>query len=148
MSHQLEVAGIADVVEFVQSQSGITLPGQSGYWQIRPVEYKYGRPKNEHCDLVQLTAQAICLEEMFHTTITEGCIYYGQTRHRLEVAITDALRNETKALVGEMKKWQSRGQLPGAKYRPSCKNCSLYNLCAPKLKDEQAICRYMADALE
>lgn len=47
VSHQLELTGISDVVEFYQSPSGITLPGEEGLWQIRPVEYKYGRPKED-----------------------------------------------------------------------------------------------------
>ena len=117
-------------------------------WQIRPVEYKYGRPKEEHCDSVQLTAQAICLEEMFQTVIAEGAIYYGQTRHRLDVELTEALRQETKSLVDEMNQWLASEKLPPAVYKPSCKNCSLYHLCAPKVKDEQAIRRYLANALE
>ena len=148
VSHQLELTGISDVVEFYQSPSGITLPGEEGLWQIRPVEYKYGRPKEDHCDLVQLTAQAICLEEMFQTTIKEGAIYYGQTRHRVDVVFTEELRQETKALAAEMYEWLESGQLPPAHYQASCKNCSLYDLCAPKLKDDQAIRRYLVKAME
>ncbi len=148
VSHQLGVSGIADVVEFYQCEQGIALPGEEGFWQIRPIEYKYGRPKEEHCDLLQLTAQAICLEEMFQTNIGEGAVYYGQTRRRLEVRMTEDLRQETQVLVDEMKQWLVSEDLPPALYKPSCKNCSLYNLCAPKVKDEQAIRRYLANALE
>ena len=36
-----------------------------GIYSIYPVEYKKGKPKHSEEDILQLTAQAMCLEEMF-----------------------------------------------------------------------------------
>jgi len=77
---------IADIVEFHRvSQAGAVLPGAAGLWRPFPVEYKRGRPKEEHCDEVQLCAQAICLEEMLGISIPDGALFYGATRHRCDV---------------------------------------------------------------
>ncbi len=77
-SLRLGLVGVADVVEFHP------LPG--GGWQLFPVEYKRGKPKPDHCDEVQLCAQAMCLEEMMGVEVSQGALFYGKTRHRHDVA--------------------------------------------------------------
>ena len=50
-----------------------------------PVEYKRGKPKRHDADLVQLCAQALCLEEMLSLSdeaIPAGALYYGITKLR------------------------------------------------------------------
>ena len=37
-----------------------------------PIEYKVGRPKPSDCDVLQLCAQAMCLEETFDIVLQEG----------------------------------------------------------------------------
>ena len=44
-SHELKITGVCDVVEFTQSEDGITLHGREGKWLPRPVEYKHGKEK-------------------------------------------------------------------------------------------------------
>ena len=61
-------------------------------YSIYPVEYKKGKPKKSDEDILQLTAQAMCLEEMFSTTIREGALFYGETRQREVVEFTEELR--------------------------------------------------------
>ena len=41
-----------------------------------------GKPKSTEEDVFQLAAQAMCLEEMFSTTVPEGALFYGETRRR------------------------------------------------------------------
>src|SRR5690606_23652838 len=69
VSRELGLIGRADVVEF---------PADG---PPRPVEYKRGRPKRHDADLVQLCAQAMCLEEMLALAepLPKGAIFYGQT---------------------------------------------------------------------
>ena len=137
VSHQLKLKGIADVVEFHKQgnkeDNGIILKGRQGKWRIESVEYKYGQPKDNNCDFVQLCAQAICLEEMFNISIQKGSIYYGQIRHRVEVSIDAALREEVKSLVKIMYNYYAQEKTPLGEYESKCKNCSLYNLCVPNL---------------
>ena len=73
-SLRLGLIGKADVVEFHRIGKGV--------WQPFPVEYKRGKPKPDHCDKVQLCAQAMCLEEMLSVPVPEGALFYGRTRRR------------------------------------------------------------------
>ena len=63
-SRVLGVSGECDVVEFEKSQVGIILFGKEGYYSVLPIEYKHGEPKHDDCDILQVVAQAMCLEEM------------------------------------------------------------------------------------
>ena len=54
-----------------------------------------GKPKPDHCDLIQLCAQAMCLEEMLSVSVPNGAIFYGRTRRRTDVTFDDGLRRET-----------------------------------------------------
>jgi len=58
------------------------------------IQYKKGKPKKTDEDLLQLTAQAMCLEEMFSTKIENGAIFYGETRRREQVYFSSELREE------------------------------------------------------
>ncbi|OPY66900.1 MAG: hypothetical protein A4E57_02584 [Syntrophorhabdaceae bacterium PtaU1.Bin034] len=86
-SLRLGLVGAADVVEFHKIGKGV--------WQPFPVEYKRGKPKPDHCDAVQLCAQAMCLEEMLSIAVSEGALFYGRTRRRTDVVFDDSLRRET-----------------------------------------------------
>ena len=63
-SRRLRLTGRADVVEFRPDPF--------------PVEYKRGKRKPTDCDLVQLCAQALCLEEMLGRVVPCGAIFYGR----------------------------------------------------------------------
>lgn len=57
----------------------------------------------------------MCLEEMFSTEISEGAIFYGETRRRENVLFSQELRDEVKALFDEMHQYYSRGYTPKVK---------------------------------
>lgn len=122
-SLRLGLSGQADVVELHPGE-GTEVPF--------PVEYKRGRPKPDRCDEVQLCAQALCLEEMLHTSIPRGALFYGQPRRRHDVDFDESLRKETEALAETMHRLFDAGQTPVAVYESKCDNCSLYNWCLPK----------------
>ena len=122
-SLRLGLSGQADVVEFHPGE-GTEVPF--------PVEYKRGRPKPDRCDEVQLCAQALCLEEMLHTSIPRGALFYGQPRRRHDVDFDESLRKETHALAETMHRLFDAGQTPVAVYESKCDNCSLYHWCLPK----------------
>lgn len=98
-----------------------------------PVEYKRGKPKQEPIDEIQLCAQALCLEEMLGINVSHGAIWYWQTRHRHQVEITPALRQETQAIIDATRILLNSGITPKARYEKKCGACSLYELCNPKL---------------
>jgi len=147
-SHRLMLAGVCDVVEFIGDERGVTLFGRRGRFQPMPVEYKRGEPKASHCDVLQLCAQAICLEEMLACSITKGCMYYGETRHRLEVSLDDALRGEVLAITQEMHELYRRRHTPKVKTGSFCRACSLRGLCMPKLCKAPSVSAYVDERLE
>lgn len=127
-SLRLGLSGIVDVVEFHPQPDGTTRPF--------PIEYKHGRPKPDHCDEVQLCAQALCLEEMLGTGVPQGGIFYGQPRRRTEVVFDPSLRAETEALSARLHVLQAQGVTPSAEYSRKCDRCSLLEICLPATAGE------------
>jgi CRISPR-associated exonuclease Cas4 len=149
-SHVLGVSGICDVVEFHRDDaSGVSLHGRSGKWHPCPVEYKRGKPKTIDADRLQLCAQAICLEEMLAcNAIATGFLYYGEIRHREEVALTEALRVSVAEMFQEMRRYYERRLTPQVKSGKFCNACSLKGLCLPKLLgDNKSVTAYIQDSL-
>ena len=132
-SRSLGVSGECDTVEFRKSENG--------------VEYKKGSPKITEEDRLQLTAQAMCLEEMFSVNIAEGAIFYGETRKREAVTFTDELRTEVKEMFEEMHQYYNRGYTPKVKWSKSCNGCSLKDICLPKLGKAQSVKAYISQAV-
>lgn len=135
-SYQVGLSGVCDVVEFTESTEGVKLPGRAGLYQPAPVEYKRGKPKLESSDEAQLCAQAICLEEMLSATIPTGYLYYGQTRHRVAISLTPALRDLVRQAAQEMHGYFKRGYTPRVKPFKGCRSCSLADVCLPNLQEK------------
>lgn len=138
VSFELGLYGVADVVEFIRSETdeGIGLDNYAGKWNPLPVEYKRGKPKPDERDEVQLCAQAICLEEMYKNTgvlnINRGFLFYGETRHRHEVIFSHELRNKVETYARRMHELFESGTTPLAIYKSHCRACSLVEICNPK----------------
>ena len=135
-SYRLGLSGICDVVEFTASPEGVKLPGRDGLYLAAPVEYKRGHEKRDPCDEAQLCAQAVCLEEMLSVTIPRGYLYYGETRHRVEVELTAELRGLVREMSEEMHAYFSRGYTPRVKTSKACRSCSLADVCLPNLQEK------------
>ncbi|MEG2382854.1 MAG: CRISPR-associated protein Cas4, partial [Oscillospiraceae bacterium] len=95
-SRSLGVSGKCDVLEFHRDDNGVQINGWEGLWLPFPVEYKRGEPKENNCDAAQLCAQALCLEEMLCCEISQGALFYGETRRRLPLDFTPELKSEVK----------------------------------------------------
>lgn len=128
-SLRLGLSGKADAVEFHR------LAEDNSVWHPFPVEYKRGKPKKDDCDLVQLCAQALCLEEMLSMEIPAGALFYGQTRHREDVLFDQRLRGLTEETAARLHQLIRGGKTPAAKYEKKCESCSLLELCLPKVTD-------------
>lgn len=135
-SYRLGLAGVCDVVEFTESPDGVKLPGREGLFLPAPVEYKRGHEKRDPCDEAQLCAQAICLEEMLSTAVPIGYLYYGETRHRVEVELTAELRDLVREMSEEMHAYFQRGYTPRVKSSKACRSCSLADICLPTLQEK------------
>lgn len=138
ISKRLRLQGVADVVEFHQSDTNIVgetckLDKRRGWWQPVPVEYKRGRAKQDDCDAVQLCAQAMALEEMLGVFVPYGYLFYGQTKRRQKVVINENLRQRTMDLATRMYFLFDAGITPGARKGKHCAQCSLLEDCQPDL---------------
>lgn len=147
-SKTLGVSGECDAVEFHKCEDGISLFGHKGLYSVFPIEYKKGKPKESSEDRLQLTAQAMCLEEMFSTDISEGALFYGESRRREPVIFTDELRTEVTEMFNEMHQYYSRGYTPKVKKSKACNSCSLKEICLPKLEKSTSVSNYVSRALE
>lgn len=151
----LGLSGMADVTEFYRLEEtgdlapgfGIMLPGTAGLWRPFPVEYKRGELRHDHGYEVQLCAQAICLEEMLDCHISEGAIYFGKTARRLAVAFEPSLREKTRAAASSFHGLVSSGMTPRANYGKKCPNCSLVEICLPRLGRGKSTTGYLRKAL-
>ncbi len=130
--------GKADVVEFHRQPDGSWLPF--------PVEYKRGKPKMDDCDKVQLCAQAICLEEMLNVEIPRGALFYGKTRRREDVVFDKRLRIQTQETARKVHELIESGMTPRAEFSRKCKQCSLYDLCMPRVSKK--VSNYLLKAVE
>jgi CRISPR-associated exonuclease Cas4 len=114
-----------------------------GCWKPYPVEYKRGAVKPNPMDEAQLCAQAMCLEEMLCCEISEGALFYGETRHRCLVSFTPELRQEVTRAAQEMHQLFRRGSTPKVKPTKACNACSLKDICLPKLMRAQSVSAYL-----
>jgi CRISPR-associated exonuclease Cas4 len=152
-SLRLGLIGKADVVEFhrdgtAQPEAVRQSPYGSG-WRPFPVEYKRGKPKRDRSDEVQLCAQALCLEEMLGIRIPAGALFYGETRHRTDVAFDTELRDTTERAASRLHQLIASGVTPRARREPKCDGCSLIELCMPEPPaGRSSAARYLEQALQ
>lgn len=142
-SRSLGIIGKCDVVEFIHDKNGITLHNYEGTYRVEPIEYKRGTSKNNAADILQLVAQAMCLEEMLCCKIKIGYLYYGKTRHREKIDITDDLKEKVICNVKEMREYYNRRYTPIVKKKANCKSCSLYDYCLPTIFTNKSVAEYV-----
>ncbi len=140
---RLGLVGQADTVEWHRT-------GRSG-WRAVPVEYKRGRSKPHDADRIQLCAQALCLEEMLDATVPDGALFYGTPRRREAVTFDADLRRRTAAAVDQLRALLAAGATPPARYDARCRQCSLIELCRPKLATRpkhRSVAAWLAAAMD
>jgi CRISPR-associated exonuclease Cas4 len=129
-SRRFNLAGVADMVEFLAHDDGET---------PFPVEYKRGKPKQHQADEVQLCAQALCLEEMTGRPVPEGALFYAETKRRVVVAFDAELRRLTEATAGGLAEiFQGERTPPPTQLKQRCRACSLKELCRPGVVTKSA----------
>ncbi len=137
------LVGQADVVEFHSQPKNENHP-----LKIVPVEYKRGQPKKDDSDRVQLCAQALCLEEMCDTEVTEGALFYGKRRRRTRVEFDAHLRQTTTDVIAQLRDMIDTATTPPAVKSAKCKSCSLVELCLPEATAaNRSASRFMARQL-
>ena len=133
-SDSLLLLGKCDCVEARRDESGCRIPAVDFPVRLYPVEYKHGTVREDDEYRIQLCAQAMCMEEMFHTVIPEGSLFFISSHRRMAVSLDEALRARTKALAKELHLLRDALSVPSAKYSAKCRRCSLRELCMPKAR--------------
>lgn len=147
-SRALQINGICDVVEFIKSDEGINISGSKDKYIPVPIEYKRGKPKSNKADILQLAAQALCLEEMLVCEINEGYMFYNEIKQRVHVPITSELKGHVKEIVKEMHLYYRKNHTPKVRMGKHCRSCSLYNVCLPVLMNKQSVKSYIERMLK
>lgn len=147
-SHKLKIQGKCDVVELKPDENGFYFSKYDKKYKVYPVEYKRGKAKIDDSDIMQLLAQAICLEEMLGLKIEKGACFYFETRRRQEVIFTDELRDKLISIIEEMNNYYNRKYTPRVRKSKKCKSCSLRNLCLPELDGTMSVSKYIEKRLK
>ena len=120
----LGLTGTCDVVE-IEATGRIT-----------PVEHKSGRYHPGGPADIQLAGQALCLEEMFGTTIRHGYIWSGADRKRHRVPVDQAARDTVTRTTDMVRTLIADGRLPDPAPASRCRRCSMSAGCMPRLLDK------------
>lgn len=143
VSHELKIQGKCDIVELKPDADGFYFSKYKEKYSVYPIEYKRGRPKTDESDIMQLLAQAMCLEEMLGVRITEGACFYFETRRRERVTFTGDLRDRLFDIINEMNNYYDRRYTPKVKKSRKCGSCSLKDYCLPELDGTMSVSQYM-----
>ena len=130
-SCEMGVSGECDVVEFHRVREGISLHGKEG-----------------EEDILQLAAQAFCLEEMLCCEIEYGYLYYGEVRRRHKVEFDNAIREKVKQIFAEMHKYYEQQYTPKVKISRKCNACSLKDICLPVLNKNKLVAEYITKRMQ
>lgn len=133
-SDSLLLLGKCDCIEASYAENGCIIPAVDYPVALYPIEYKHGTLREEDSYQIQLCAQAMCLEEMFHTTIPKAALFFTSSHRRLEVTLDEALRRRTESLALELHRIRRELSVPQEPYGAKCKRCSLKEICMPKVR--------------
>lgn len=86
--------GIVDCLEGSPSANGVKLIGEEERYHLCIVEYKPTKPKNKlyyHEDMMQVFAQKICVDYVFHCDC-DAVLYYADVRQRINCLYVKTIR--------------------------------------------------------
>jgi CRISPR-associated exonuclease Cas4 len=126
-SRRLGLVGKADRIELIR---------EGGAVRLFPVESKRARRRSFDADCVQLCAQALALEEASKTQVPCGALYYIRARRRVVVEFTEVLRARTLAVARQFHRMVQRRTVPRAHHDGRCRDCSLRQLCLPRVTEQ------------
>jgi CRISPR-associated exonuclease Cas4 len=104
-----------------------------------PVETKAGRLKGQEPwanDVLQIAAQALCVEDTYGEKVRYGMIYYAGSRRRVLVELGESVKAEVGEAAADMRRILGGERHPKAVYGRKCEGCSLYELCLPRAAEQ------------
>lgn len=156
-SERLGLNGKCDIVEVELRSPSDPQSHISDFKSLKPVEFKLGKRRQWANDDAQLCAQALCLEEMFGVPVPRGAVFHADSKRRREVEFTAELRQSTEHAVAQLHALLRQSEisdlkfqmapLPAAVHQPACEECSLYQICLPRVTSQPARLAKAAAAL-
>ena len=128
--------GVTDCLECKESKDGIDAFHDGKKYKLCIVEYKPTKSKQQthrKDDLMQIFAQKICVDYVFHCDC-ETVLYYADVKRRMPVDFTDTYQEfdeELRRLLSEMRANLREGIIPPIKKGQQCSGCSMKDLCMP-----------------
>ena len=135
VSKRLNLFGRCDMIEAYPDSCGRIFPFlDEKKYTLFPIEYKHGNLRNNAEYELQLCAQAVCLEEMYHCRIEKGAIFYIGSHRRKDVTFTDEQRTLIEKAALSLSDMLESGKIPEAESSAKCLKCSLKDICMPEVK--------------
>jgi CRISPR-associated exonuclease Cas4 len=144
-SQTLGISGKCDCIEVTRNDNGCKIPACDFSVSLYPIEYKHGTVREEPEYMIQLCAEAMCLEEMYNTSIPKADLYYISSHKRQTVILNDGLRQQVREIACTLRNIREQLTVPAAQYSTKCKRCSLREYCMPQTK--QSARRYCEELL-
>lgn len=136
--------GITDCLELIADKNGVSIDESEERYQIRIVEYKPTKPKDQEYrkeDLMQVFAQKICVDFIFGCDC-DGILYYGDVKKRVQLPLKENYKEYDgylKNILKEMRKYLKDGVIPPIRKGQKCSGCSMKDLCMPSIKPVKSI---------
>lgn len=123
-SHSLGLSGKLDLLEIDHNQ-------------YIPVEYKRGRSRDFPSLKLQLCLYTLCLEEMYHTSINVGFLYFFEDNQRIAVEIDSNLRATAITTITTIRNKLNQRTITVFPQVNNvlCEKCSYFQPCMPYLQD-------------
>lgn len=101
---------------------------------VIPIEHKSGR-RAMRAALLQVAAQAMCLEDMLNVEVRHGQLYLVASNELQDVDIDEMLRAEVEVAAQGVRTWRRHAgaSLPAPANDHRCPPCSLRETCLPAL---------------
>ncbi len=128
-------------------RTGITLHGHRGTFQVYPVEYKRGSPKDtEDRYFPAYSAGHVSGGDAFLSD-REGAVFYGEINRRDRMEFSEEFKEQVRNQFSEMHQYFDRRYTPKVKWSKSCNACSLKDICLPKLGKAASVKGYIKAAI-
>lgn len=103
-----------------------------------PIEYKKGCYRDFLNHKIQLTLEALCLEEMYNTDIDYGFLFFTEEQKRYKIYIDDDLRFLSISIIDEINRkiLKNDSNLFLKNTNSLCYKCSYFSTCLPFLNYE------------
>ena len=84
---------------------------------------------------------------MFGVVVDSGAVFHATSKRRREVEFTAELRQLTENAIAELHLLIEQAHVPPAVFKPACEECSLFEICLPKVTSSPTSLQHAARRL-